>query len=352
MLPQGASISCSIFEKFATFIQWSVSKEANSKNIDHFLDDFFFASVNNSNNCQKLLDTFDFICQDMGVPVNDEKTEGPTTKMVYLGLEIDTIKGIIKIPKDKIETAKILLTEAFHSKKITLKKLQSLVGLLNFFAKAIPSGRAFNCRFYEAMSRVKKPFHLVRISLGMKEDLKVWLIFIDQFNGHTIFSDLQWFSSDTLELFTDAAGSRSLGCGAYFQGSWLYFQWPSHWDDNIFKDITYLELIPIILAFFTWGTHLQGKKITLRSDNNSVVDIINKKSSRNNRVMCLIRQLTLSLLLNNIQVKAVHISGKVNQISDAISRFQWTRLWSLLPDQASRIPTQIPETFLHLFNLK
>jgi hypothetical protein len=351
MLPQGASISCAIFEKFATFIQFCVSKKANSNNIDHFLDDFFFAAKNR-NQCQILLDAFDSICYDMGIPVNDEKTEGPTTKMEYLGLEIDTAEGTIKVPSDKIEKAKSMLEEALCSKKITLKKLQSMVGLLNFFSKAIPSGRAFNCRFYAAMSQVKKPYHLVRLSLGMKEDIRIWLLFLYNFNGQTIFSDLLWTPDNQLELFTDAAGSKELGCGAYFQGSWVYFKWPDFWNNETMRDITFLEVVPILLAFLTWDSKLKGKKVILRSDNLSVVDIINKKSSRNSRVMYLIRHLMLALLLNNVQIKARHISGKKNQISDAISRFQWSTLWNFLPEGASRTPSPIPESFLQLFNQK
>ena len=272
--------------------------------------------------------------------------------MEYLGFEIDTVEGTIKVPSDKIEKAKSMLEEALISKKITLKKLQSMVGLLNFFSKAIPSGRAFNCRLYAAMTHAKKPYHFVRLSSGMKEDIKIWLLFIYKFNGQTIFSDLLWTSDEELELFTDAAGSKELGCGAYFQGSWVSFKWPECWSNETMRDITFLEVVPILLAFLTWDSQLKGKKIILRSDNLSVVEIINKKTSRNSRVMYLIRHLTLALLLNNVQIKARHIMGKRNKISDAISRFQWSTLWSLLPEGTSRTPSPIPESFLHLFNLK
>jgi hypothetical protein len=40
--------------------------------------------------------------------------------------------------------------------------------------------------------------------------------------------------------------------------------------------------------------------------------------------MYLIRHLMLAFLLNNVQIKTRHISEKKNQISDAISRFQWS----------------------------
>lgn len=153
-------------------------------------------------------------------------------------------------------------------------------------------------------------------------------------------------------MYTDAAGNKDLGCGAYFQGSWTFLQWPVVWNKDVFLDITYLELVPIVLAFCTWGQQLKGKSIVLWSDNLALVEILNKKDSRNKRVMSLIRYLVLYLLQNNIQVKSCHVQGKINNISDAISRLQWERLASLLPETASRVPTPVPEEFLRLFNLK
>jgi hypothetical protein len=32
-----------------------------------------------------------------------------------------------------------------------------------------------------------------------------------------------------LQLFTESSGNPNLGCGAYFAGYWVQFQWPNHW---------------------------------------------------------------------------------------------------------------------------
>jgi hypothetical protein len=39
----GCSISCATFEQFSTFLQWAVTHETNTDNLDHYLDDLFFA---------------------------------------------------------------------------------------------------------------------------------------------------------------------------------------------------------------------------------------------------------------------------------------------------------------------
>lgn len=163
--------------------------------------------------------------------------------------------------------------------------LQSVVGSLNFIRQAIPAGRAFNLRFYDAMSFVKSPHHFVRLSAGMRDDLKTWFMFLQNFSGYSIFNDYIWSSSENLWFYTDAAGSKELGCGTYFQGKWSVFKWPEYWEDIIFLDITYLELITIIFAFCIWGPQLKGKSIMIRSDNCALLDILNKQNSKNKQVV-------------------------------------------------------------------
>ena len=89
----------------------------------------------------------------------------------------------------------------------------------------------------------------------------------------------------------------------------------------------------------------------IRSDNCALLDILNKQNSKNKQVVSY-SFLVLYLIQNNILIKAFHIQGEQNNISDAISRFQWDRLSTLLPESASRLPTPVREEFLRLFSLK
>jgi hypothetical protein len=41
--------------------------------------------------------TFDHVCERLGVPIAKEKTEGPMTKMEYLGLTLDTIEMCVQM---------------------------------------------------------------------------------------------------------------------------------------------------------------------------------------------------------------------------------------------------------------
>ncbi|KAJ8298123.1 hypothetical protein KUTeg_024654 [Tegillarca granosa] len=123
----------------------------------------------------------------------------------------------VRIPSDKLCRLKDMLNELIMKNKTTLKDLQSLVGLLNFCTRALPPARAFNRRFYDAMSGLSKPFHRIRINKDMKEDINVWLMFLDLYNGILCYDVSQWLSDYDLHLFTDSAGNAQLGCAAVLE---------------------------------------------------------------------------------------------------------------------------------------
>lgn len=113
--------------------------------------------------------------------------------------------------------------------------------------------------------------------------------FLTNFYGVIYFQDSEWSFQETLQLFTDSSGAASLGCSSYFRGQWAHFQWQNSWaGTSILQDITFLELVPIVLAFTIWAHALQNKKTNLHINNLAFVHIINKQSSSSDRVMSLI----------------------------------------------------------------
>lgn len=347
MAPMGLRISCRAWEAFATFLNWLVV-DRFSKYVDHYLDDFFFAGPPQANDCAMLMSHFQDICKDVGVPIASEKTKGPTTCLTYLGYELDTIKMQIRIPGEKVKQVLGKVTEALGRKKLTLKELQSLTGSLSFCAKAMPSARAFIRRMYAAMSTATQPHHRVRLTKGIKEDLAMWRTFLTQFNGLSYMLDLQWTSSDTLGLQTDSAGGAALGCGAYLQGDWVFLKWPLTWvNTGILLDITFLEMVPIALAVCLWKERFVAKRILFASDNMAVVQILNSKTAKSERVMTLVRQIVLWSLQYDFIINSSHVRGCDNQLSDAISRTQWDKFKALAPD-AKPCSAEIPREFWNL----
>ena len=119
------------------------------------------------------MDAFFQVCKDLGVPIAEEQTCGPTTSLIFLGLVIDTHDLTVKIPIEKVRQLQALLLNCLRQKKVTLKEIQVLVGALNFFSRAVPSARAFNRRFYDATCGVKQTHHFIRLNTGIREDLEM-----------------------------------------------------------------------------------------------------------------------------------------------------------------------------------
>lgn len=349
-LPMGCSISCAIFEKFSTFLQWAVINKSGLRTVEHYLDDFIFVGRSGSGDCLQLMTIFQQLCSELGVPLAGEKTQGPVTCLVFLGLEIDTVLRNVKIPREKIQELKGLLSILINKTKVKLKELESLVGKLNFFSKAIRGSRAFNRRFYDSMMGLSRPNSHIRLTRALKEDMLLWLHFLDNFNGVAYFPHSEWVNSRAIQLYTDSAGTVGFGCGCYFKGNWTYYEWPLEWKNlDVLRDITFLELAPILLAVMIWGEDLSCHKVQFHTDNSALVSILNTQSSRSPRIMYVIRKLVLLFMQFNITFKAKHIAGIDNGIADAISRKQWGRLRQLAPT-ANQIPDPIPAAFHDLLS--
>ena len=346
-LPFGCSSSCALFEKFSTFLEWGARAVSGSDFIIHYLDDFCGGAQ--SHDCAKtLLDSILSFFQQLGVPVAPDKVEGPATCLKFLGLVVDTVEMEVRIPEEKLKVMQSQVENLLNAKKTTLRELQVLLGRLNFACRAVVPGRPFCRRLIDATKGVKHQHHRIRVTNGMKKDLLMWHQFLQVHNGRSMILPRQWADSDELELFTDASGS--IGFGAFFQGHWAHGVWPAHWGPPML-DITFKELYPIVLSVQLWSHLLQNKKIVFRCDNQAVVAIINKQTSKSTPSMGLVRLLVLACMQNNILFKAKHVPGKINQIADALSRCQFHRFHMLAPG-ADPSPTPIPSILQQLLEEK
>ena len=128
------------------------------------------------------------------------------------------------LPQDKIDKYTNTIQDFLKRKKVTLKDMQSLIGLLNFTCSVVVPGRTFLRRMINLTVGIRRPMHMIRLTSAVKGDLHLWLQFLTQFNGKSFFLDFVWLSSDMIHLYTDASGS--LGYGAVFGKNWLYGAWP------------------------------------------------------------------------------------------------------------------------------
>ena len=334
-LAMGASSACNLFERFSSAIQWVMSNKFSIHGISHLLDDFFFVGRENTNHCMSALSRFTDLCTDIGIPIKHEKTQLPTTIITIYGIEIDSDAMIARLPQDKLNKIYALLTQFKSKRSVTLRNLQSLIGLLNFACSVIIPGRAFLRRLQNLTIGHTYPHYRITLNADARADLNAWHVFIRDFNGKSCFLFNQWISSDSIKLYSDAAGVHG-GYAAVLGSSWFVGKWP---ESMTMLHITVKELFPIVLALELWGHRLANHKILFFSDNSAVVEIINKTSCKDNLTMQLVRRLVIASLRHNVQFRAKHIPGKHNVICDLLSRFYLQKAQDLAPwlDQKATI---------------
>ena len=113
----------------------------------------------------------------------------------------------------------------------------------------------------------------------------------------------------------------------------MYGVWPEEWHaQGITADITVLELFPVLVSLVVWGSCLRNKKILFHCDNQSVVHILNTMTSKSDKIMVLVRALTLQCLQHNMVIRGVHIEGRTNILTDSLSRLQVQKFLRLAPN--------------------
>lgn len=106
--------------------------------------------------------------------------------------------------------------------------------------------------------------------------------------------------------------------------------------------IAFLELYAVACSIELWAHIVQNMRVTIFSDNEGVVSMINKGTSGCFLCMKLIRIMTLTSLKYNVRFFCKHVEGKKNVFADLLSRNKIKRFLELAnPDQA---PTLLPQS--------
>ena len=99
MLPFGLRSAPKIFSAIADALDWYL-RRSGIRYIKHYLDDYIIIGPPHSAKCREAMAILDKICQLLGVPIAEHKRDGPTTCLIFLGIELDTIAMVLRLPKN------------------------------------------------------------------------------------------------------------------------------------------------------------------------------------------------------------------------------------------------------------
>ncbi len=140
-------------------------------------------------------------------------------------------------------------------------------------------------------------------------------------------------------MITDS--SSKIGYGIAYGTQWCYGQWPVSWQNY---HINVLEMYPILAGVVTFSKAMTNSTIHIYTDNTTIMNIINRQSTKNKQIMHLVRQLVLSCLKYNIRFHAFYVHTNSN-IADDLSRVKIKQFLQTNPHM-EHTPVQIPRYIL------
>jgi hypothetical protein len=159
VLPFGLRSAPKLFSALTDAMMWMLH-DRGVVNAIHYLDDFLLLGPPGSPTCSQALSTTLGLCAELGFTVSPEKTEGPCSTLAFLGIEIDSVAGEIRLPQEKLSaTFQLWMSQSDTARPRTSgrkRELLSLVGQLAHAATVVCPGRPFLHGLIDASSSVKE----------------------------------------------------------------------------------------------------------------------------------------------------------------------------------------------------
>ena len=115
------------------------------------------------------------MCNELGVPIVEEKLEGPTTCLSSLGI---TNVMQLRLLEEKLQRP-LSTVHVWQSKKTYKKReLLSLIGQLRHACRVVRSGCTFLRRMINLSTTASKLHHHIRLNRCFRSDLAWWATFL------------------------------------------------------------------------------------------------------------------------------------------------------------------------------
>ena len=330
-LPFGLRSAPKIFTAIADAVEW-ILRKVGVEAVIHYLVDILLVGAPESPECELWLAILLEVFRRLGIPVAFEKREGPATCLSFLGLELDTVAMVLRLPASKLEALQVLIRSWLGRRACSKRDLESLIGSLSHACCVVRAGKTFLRRLFELLAVAHRSHHWVRLNSEFRSDLRWWDTFLAPLNAASFFRSLP---PDTRHYHFHSDASGGVGCGVLWAPFWFQLKWSDacvRWfPEAAGESITFQELLAVVLACALWGASWRGAAVRVYCDNLGAVADINSGYSRVPRIMHLLRCLFFIRARFDVFVEAVHIAGSENRLGDAISGDNLSTLFAQVP---------------------
>ena len=252
-LPFGAKLSPGIFHRLTQVVKRIMARKGYNLLVV-YLDDFLI-SAESKIQCAEALNCLVQLLRKLGFAIHWGKVVDPTTKITFLGIELDSLEMTLRLPEAKFQNFHDELHSFLQLKGATKRQFQSLAGQLSWAAGVVRGGRVFLRHIFNKISSLQHASHRALISSEIHEDLLWWFNFLRTFNGHSVLLDKQ----PTECVFTDACNEAA---GGSFGLDWFYLNWNQDLPVAESFHINEKEVLAVVLATQQWASYWQNKHVT------------------------------------------------------------------------------------------
>ena len=251
-LTMGLRISCYIAQRISSALIY-IYRKRGYKGLN-YIDDL--AGVETWSKAYQAYRALIELLQEIKVWEATHKRCEPDVSMSFLGVSVNSIQLKLSLTVARLAEIKEICNEWLHKCTASCKDVQRLVGKLNFAAATVKSGRLFFSRILTYMKLLPK--HGVRkIDSEVRKDISWWTHFIEQFNGVSFITEMQWRTVDS-EISCDACLK---GLGGFHEGEYYHCLVPRRFSKDKHIHINELECLAIVVALKVWAEKLTGMRI-------------------------------------------------------------------------------------------
>ena len=312
ILTMGLRSAAMVCQRVTSAISWICSQRGQP--VFNYLDDFIGVALP-STTAIAFGDLGDLLFS-LGLIESTDKASPPSTRIVCLGVELDTNALTLSVSCERLDELECLLADWLTKKTTTKSALQSLVGKLVFVSKCVRQSRVFLSRILSVLRTIKFNHHHVNLNAEFRKDIRWWCRFLWSYNGVSMTNTASW--SLPGEVFTTDACLT--GCGGLCDDEYFHSVFP----DFILSqhlDINCLELLTIIIALKLWWRRWKGLRLTVRCDNEVAVTVLNTGWCRNQFLNSCLHEICYLSASFEFEVHAIHLPGGENFTADTISHW-------------------------------
>lgn len=232
----------------------------------------------------------------------------PTQRLVFLGLECDSVLQSFHLPEKKIVRFRELRESILKQQQTSITSLQKMIGKCMSFVLVVPGAKLFTREMSIAITQASKRKAFIDVKSPLRLELEHWR-FLDTWTDH-----MPWFDERhvVVRLASDASGFR-WGGTLLGDDNKPVKEVGDSWEDHMLsEDIMVKETVALLNTLKVFRNSLQGFRVDAWADNKPLVDSWNGQYSRSQKMLRVLKELFWLTVELKISLNVRYIPSSAN----------------------------------------